>query len=139
MDQLAELPPVGSNVWVIPREMYSSVCICVANRTSDAQLVTVDCSSSSNVTMLASEEDRVKNQPLAVRRVVSAGATQVVAVLSPADDAEPTAISFVGDVVAKSIEGNLGGALGDRAAAHNTMVEVERQSADVEAFLNRRR
>jgi hypothetical protein len=152
MDEWTEVLPPGSNVWIIPREMYSSVCLCVSNRTSEAQLVLVDCSGSRGVNLLAAESDRIKDQPYALRRVIPASQTEVVGVLSP--DLDPATalvrgegeregtgreIIFFASVSSRSVEGELGGAIGDRGDAHRTMLESEQQSAEVAQFLQSRR
>ena len=147
MDQWTEVLPEGSNVWIVPREMYTSVCLAVANRSTVAKVITVDCSASTNVTLLAADEDRAsssthnnKSAALALKRIVGPGVTQVVGVLSPSDDSEPTSISYAANVSASELVANsLGGVHESRADVHSLLLEAEKQSEDVAAFLGRAR
>ena len=110
-------------------------------------MVTIDPSASTNVTLLAAAEERQKsrnndttNNSPTLKRIVSPGVTQVVGVPSPSDDAEPNSISYAAAVVSIELpQGHLGGVSESRTDTHHILVEADKQSADVEAFLARSR
>lgn len=148
MDQWSEATPAGSNVWVIAREMYQSCCLCVSNRSDAHRRVTVDCRGSQNVTTLASIDDRRDTGHIV--RDVASGATVVVCVLSPTDEAHAMDVEFT--VVAEPLELALRRAAGVAASGERdeageevefdpdgrALFNAELQSAAVEGWLQRR-
>ena len=76
------------DVTYILREMYSSVAVCVANRSDASVQVIVDCSHSTNAVLLCADPQRLPATTLALRYPVAAGQTVVVGVLSPLEAAQ---------------------------------------------------
>lgn len=129
MELWNEVEPKGSNIWIIGREVYDTVCVCVCNRTQTDALVEVDFRESTNVVPLC-------RNPL-VRHVarceVASACTTVCVVLHPAEDHRPMIPIF------KAVAAKLDGSrisIDDEAnrAVHDSM----HQSRDVELWLNQR-
>lgn len=94
------LPVRGrTDVVFILREMYSSVVICVCNRSSSQIQVICDCSKSTNALLICSEPQRIPNTNLSLRHVVSSGQTAVVGLLSPLTSTLPIAASVAISVI----------------------------------------
>eukprot|EP00758_Cryptobia_borreli_P013654 Tbor_TRINITY_DN5853_c1_g1::TRINITY_DN5853_c1_g1_i1::g.7032::m.7032 len=49
MNMWSEVFPEGSNIWIIPREMYDCVCLCIMNKSETDAMVEIDFSASRNV------------------------------------------------------------------------------------------
>lgn len=67
----------GSNVWLISRELYSSLCICASNRSPFDTIVKVDTSGCKEVSVLCEWSDGKACCAL------EPGRTRIVAVLTP--------------------------------------------------------
>ncbi|KAH9597893.1 hypothetical protein LSM04_005253 [Trypanosoma melophagium] len=118
MDLWQEVSP-GTGVWYISREVYLSVCICVANRSSNCVVVGLRRTghpSLSNVVILApitvkytenkntdkSIDNKMENSSemgINVSRVIHPQSTVVLITVSPADDSMPMTLDFQLDLL----------------------------------------
>ncbi|ORC86250.1 uncharacterized protein TM35_000291320 [Trypanosoma theileri] len=144
MDLWQEVSP-GSGVWYISREIYLSVCICVANRTSNSVVVELRWNGHptlSNAVILApisnkyttnKKNDNDKSMKhsssdteITVTRVIHPDNTVVLLTVSPADDSMPMTLDFqlnLLDAVPPPSEDKRNVILFDNAVAQSRVVE----------------
>jgi hypothetical protein len=82
MDQWRPIDETEDGLWVIYREMYTSVLVCVSNRTVLPATVLVDCSLARQWDVMATERDRVPGTSRVIERTVDGNTTAVVCVLT---------------------------------------------------------
>jgi hypothetical protein len=78
----------SDSMWFVLREIYSSVLVCVANRSTSPANVMVDCSRVAGWEVLAADSARVVGTTAAVECVVRGNSTRVVCALSATDAQE---------------------------------------------------
>lgn len=131
MDQWVEVAPVGSNIWIVPRMVYASCCVCVANRSSRLVLVSIDFAGSENHVLLVREPGR--GPATSTQQVVFPGATVVVATLSPIGN-EKMKVVFS----AACQEASAGPDAADDLSANLCVADSLSQSVEIEGWLKRR-
>ena len=132
MDQWTEVAPVGSNVWIVPRTIYNSVCVCVSNRSPALQSVVVDVSGCENAIPLVASPGG--DDQTTIRSLVFPGTTTVVTTLTPASGTKMKVVfsaSAQPTGTATSVE-----IIEDKS--QHTVSDSVSQSVEIEGWLKRR-
>eukprot|EP00744_Colponema_vietnamica_P025425 GILI01037369.1.p1 GENE.GILI01037369.1~~GILI01037369.1.p1 ORF type:complete len:153 (+),score=24.77 GILI01037369.1:42-461(+) len=138
MNLWAEVSPQGSNIWVMPREMYDCVCLCATNKSGKDVVVEIDYSDSKGAAPLGgNSSDGLGGGAIhSIRSDVAAKQTTVIAVFRPQTALLPMQLSYRAHLVAVASKDDEG--LVD-AHGMRLLMNSNQQSADVESWLRSRR